>query len=87
MNPPITRQRVHQIIVDALDDMVREPVEQLRRMELQRLDAMQVRVYQAAIKGNCSAIDRVLKIQKRRARLLGLDVPTVQKHEITEDAA
>lgn len=47
----------------------------LRTLELQRLDEMLAAVYPLAIKGIGSNIDRVLKIMERRARYLGIDAP------------
>src|SRR6266542_4370638 len=47
-------------------------VEELRALELARLDAMLMGVWQSARSGHLGAIDAVLKIQQRRARLLGL---------------
>jgi len=40
------------------------------------LDGMLAGIWQGARKGNVSHIDRVLKIEERRAKLLGLDAPT-----------
>jgi NAD(P)H-dependent flavin oxidoreductase YrpB (nitropropane dioxygenase family) len=58
-----------------------ESVDEMRKMELERLDKLLLGtggngVYQQAIKGHLSAIDRVVKIMERRAKLLGLDAPT-----------
>jgi len=49
---------------------------ELRRLETERLDALQVALWGLASKGDTGAIDRILKIMERRARLLGLDAPT-----------
>jgi hypothetical protein len=43
--------------------------------ESDRLDTLQVNVWSQALKGDVKAIDRVLRIMERRARLLGLDKP------------
>ena len=53
-----------------------ESAETLRQMELTRLDAMQTAIWADAMKGDEQKIDRLLKIQARRAALLGLDAPT-----------
>lgn len=42
-------------------------------LELERLDRMQLAVYEDAIKGDDKKIQTVLKIQERRAKYLGLD--------------
>jgi len=91
-------------------DAIREPADQVRHLELERLDALaQVawrvladRHYAVAAGGKVAlhpetgapliddgptlaAIDKLLRIQERRAKLLGLDAPT--KHEVvTMDA-
>ncbi|MBP6096147.1 MAG: hypothetical protein KA451_08275 [Methyloversatilis sp.] len=48
---------------------------EIRTLELDRLDALQTFLWEKAKKGNATAIDRILKIMERRARLLGLDAP------------
>lgn len=44
-----------------------------RRLEAERLDRMQAAIWAKAARGDLSAVDRVLKISVRRAKLLGLD--------------
>jgi hypothetical protein len=51
------------------------PADELRTLELSQLDRMQVAIWDKAIAGNLRAVDRVLKIMRRRAQLLGLDAP------------
>jgi len=62
-------------VMAGLKLVVREPAEELRSLELARLDAIMVEVYNQARKGVVGAVDRVLRIMERRARLLGLDKP------------
>ena len=52
-----------------------EGVEELRRVEGARLDTMLTALWAKAVTGQKEAVDLVLKIMKRRANLLGLDVP------------
>ena len=59
-----------------LEAVCGEEATEMRRLELERLDMMLPRVLSRAIGGDDSAIDRVLKIQARRAALMGLDAPT-----------
>ena len=59
----------------ALHKTLQEPADELRGLELERLDAMQVAIWNKAIAGDLRAIDRVLTIMKRRSQLLGLDAP------------
>lgn len=50
--------------------------EDVRELEVQRLDELLLSMWPQAKKGNQGAVDRVLRIMERRARLLGLDAPT-----------
>ncbi len=65
----------------ALKKTLQEPADELRTLELERLDGMLLPMMAQAKKGNQGAVDRVLRIMERRAKLLGLDAPT--KQEIT----
>ena len=47
-----------------------------RRLQLQRLDALTERAMSMAVEtGSLTAVDRVLKLEERRTKLLGLDAP------------
>jgi hypothetical protein len=75
----VCRQRAYQLVVEAMDAMraeCAEEAEAVRVIELERLDALWVGNYPAAVSGDSSAINSALKIMERRARLLGLDAPT-----------
>jgi hypothetical protein len=61
--------------LDQLRDSNAETMEQLRRMEVVRLDAMLVSLWSR--RDNPRTADTILRICERRARLLGLDVGTV----------
>jgi len=79
-----TPQYCHRVITECLEKLATEYVNtaaQLREMEAARLDAAQLAVWPKAIKGDLRAIDRVLRIMERRAKLYGLDAP--QKRELT----
>lgn len=54
---------------------VAAPSAELREIEVRRLDKLIFAIWPAAMKGDLGAVDRVLKIAERRARLLGLDAP------------
>jgi len=53
----------------------REAAENVRRVELRRLDRMLRGLWKDATEGDTQAIRAALKIMKRRADLLGLDAP------------
>jgi orotate phosphoribosyltransferase-like protein len=55
-----------------------------KALELDRLETLQIKMWELAEKGDHGAVDRVLRIMERRARLLGLDAPT--KTEISGEA-
>ncbi len=57
----------------ALRDTLREPAQELRELELSRLDAALLAVWRRVQAGDEKAIDRMLAIMKRRSELLGLD--------------
>jgi hypothetical protein len=59
----------------ALQKTLQEPADELRTLELERLDLMHQALWPKAVTGNLRAVDRVLSIMKRRSQLLGLDAP------------
>lgn len=67
--------------LQAIRDECEETAEEVRSMELQRLDKMLDGVWSSAIGGDPKGIEAALKIMDRRAKLLGLD--RAQKREIT----
>lgn len=58
-------------------------IEQHREFILRRLDDMTLGIWDKARTGNLKCIDRVVKMDARRAKLLGLDAPT--KTDLTSD--
>jgi predicted DNA-binding protein (UPF0251 family) len=62
-----------------------ESVDEVRIQELRRLDRATVKVMKKIDgKGDAlSAIDRLVKIQERRAKFLGLDAPAQLEHGVT----
>ena len=71
-SPPVSAPRVFQLLVEALRQMVAEPVAEARELELARCDDLLTGVYERAVNGDLNAIDRVLAIHDRRVRLMGL---------------
>ncbi len=64
----------------ALRASIVEPAATVRALELERLDALLAGLWELARNGQTDAIDRVLKVMDRRAKLLGLDAAT--KHAV-----
>jgi hypothetical protein len=51
-----------------------------RTLEVQRLNAAQVGIWNQVLAGNLTAIDVFLRLSKRRSQLLGLDMPA--RHQV-----
>ena len=62
-------------VMGALRETVREPAEQVRALELERIDLMFAAVWPTALEGHIAAQQQVLRLMDRRARYLGLDQP------------
>lgn len=56
----------------------------LRELEAVRLDKLTFIAYRQAAAGDLAAMDRVLRIMERRAKLLGLDAPTRIDAKVTD---
>ena len=72
----ITRQSAHEHVTKAMRQAAERTTEtavDVVRLELARLDTMLTGLWTQARQGDPPAIDRVLRIMERRARLLGLD--------------
>jgi AraC-like DNA-binding protein len=65
----------------ALRATIQQPADEVRRLEVERLDALLAAVWSTAMDGRLVAIDRVILIMDRRAKLLGLDAPQKVDHE------
>ena len=79
----ITEQGAYKAVVRALAKLrekVLEEAQDVRDIELLRLDRMFLSMYAKATAGGTGAVDRCLRIMERRAHLLGLDKPT--KHGV-----
>jgi len=73
----------------ALAAIPAEAVEEYRKLEGDRLDTLlNIAMYEAQTRKSMYAIDRVLSIMERRAKLMGLDAPVRQQVEtITYDGS
>ena len=69
----------------ALAEQEMSTAEELRALELERLDALLLIVSDEVEQGNLAAVDRALRIGERRAKLLGLDAPQRMDTTITLD--
>lgn len=66
------RGTVHRIVQRALESRLTEGVEQLRQVEVARLDALQAGLWEAAMAGDAAAVGACVKIVQTRSRILGL---------------
>lgn len=85
----VSKSQAHRYVRDALAEaraQISAEADELRAEEISRLDGMLAGLWNDARKGSVSAIDRVLKIMERRAKLLGLDAPVRLAHGGDKDA-
>ena len=62
--------------LESIQKAIENDADLYRALEADRLDALQAAIWpQAAGEGDLKAIDRVLRVMERRAKLLGLDAP------------
>ena len=66
------RGSAHRAVFKALAEQEVEAVEDLRALELARLDALQAAIWDDAMRGDTRAASAILRIIDQRVRLLGL---------------
>lgn len=74
----IGKSQAHRLVQAGLaetKEQIAAEAGELKAEELSRLDGMLAGLWTDARKGNHGAVDRVLRIMERRAKLLGLDAP------------
>jgi len=84
---PVGAYRAVMRAIAKLNARVLEEAEAVRRLELERLDDLLLAMWPQAKKGNQGAVDRVLRIMERRARLLGIDAPVKQELDVGDALA
>lgn len=65
----------YKAVMSALRRTLQEPADEVRKLELDRLDELMTFLWPEARLANYKAIDGILGIMGRRAKLLGLDAP------------
>jgi len=73
---------VHEALTKAIARTVAEPAEDVRALEMLRLDALFKKAWEKVEAGNLTLGDFVLRLMARRAKLLGLDAPAQSKVEV-----
>lgn len=71
----VTPRTIYAWCAEAVKDIPREQADEMRMLELDRLDALQQAVWRDAMRGDPRAVDRVLAIMGQRARYVGLYDP------------
>jgi transposase-like protein len=66
------RGTVYRLVNNALKDREVETIDELRRLEVDRLDSLQVAIWEDAMTGDLAAVRAVLRILHLRAKILGL---------------
>ena len=66
------RGTVYRLVKNALEDREVETIDELRQLEVDRLDALQVAIWDDAVNGDLGAVKAVLRIIHLRAKILGL---------------
>ena len=67
------RSGAFKAVESALKQTLREPAAELRSLSAERLDRATLAIWRAVGAGDLHAIDVLLRLEARRARLLGLD--------------
>jgi hypothetical protein len=76
----VTAYEAYKRVMVRLNEVLVEHAMEVRTTELGRLDTATRAIWQRVVQGDLLAIDRMLRIMERRARLLGLDAP--QRSEV-----
>jgi hypothetical protein len=71
----VSKSQVERDLIAAMQDIIREPAEQVFKMEMQRLDAMTTAHFVPACQGNIPSTHALLRIMEHRAQLMGWNKP------------
>jgi hypothetical protein len=77
----VSEPRVHQLIKAGIANIKAENAQEVKALELERLDMLMAAHMAAAAQGDLNSGKMVLGIMERRATLIGLNGPI--KHELT----
>lgn len=85
----VSLSTAHGYVDDAMAEaraQIEADASEIKAEEISRLDGMLAGLWDFATSGDVQAVDRVLKIMERRAKLLGLDAPAKIGHGGDPDA-
>jgi hypothetical protein len=60
-----------------------QPADELREQEIDRIDRLQLAIWEDAMGGDTKAVLTIVRLMEMRAKLLGLDMPIKIEQEIT----
>lgn len=69
-------QAAHKAVKKALDSQINEPVEELRQMEIERLNHMLMLIWARIQQGDMRSIEQALRVMERITQLRGLEQRT-----------
>lgn len=72
--------QAYRVAQRAIADLPRESAEEVRAIELERLEAMHRAVWDAALSGDLDAFDRALRASESRRKLMGANAPEKYEH-------
>jgi len=86
----------HKAVKTALRKTLQEPADDLREIEVARMDVMLQSLWPKVLAGSARSVEVAIKVLERRAKLLGLDAPlkfsveqiiaeTAERHGLTAD--
>lgn len=82
ISPTAVRKHIEDAVT-SMEAVKSEDAAHLRELDLARLDELYIPMHEKAIRGDPRALQACLSIMERRARLAGMDKPTVVEKHIT----
>jgi hypothetical protein len=80
----IDKMTAYRLVQHESENLIQESAAQVLELELQRLDRLLMGIWPEAITGDHQAIDRALKIEDMRAKLLGLYNRAPQQDDVRQ---
>jgi hypothetical protein len=80
-----SRSGAHKAVMAGLRNTLQEPADEVRTLELARLDAIVEAAWPWIESGSATHMAAAIRAMERRAKLLGLDAPTKHESAVTVD--
>jgi hypothetical protein len=78
------RSAAYRAVSRLLGSMEKEATQDMREVELRRLDDLFLSIYKKARDGDLAAVDRCLRIMERRAKIAGIDAPEKTQTDVRQ---